>query len=265
MSGGRLGRKRGRSMIGQRQFGLRVHALARALFVAALVFASPALGQSRDTIEGMDAYNRGDIATAYRLLAEQARAGNAEAQVNLGYLYARGQGVAVNQITAFRLYEMSAAQGDSEGMNALGYKYQYGTGVAPDIAMAVHWYCKAVEAGNARAMNNLALLLDAGAGVPRDLDQARDLWRQSAASGHTSAMANLGFSYLKGTVGEKERAEALRWLKRAADGGQPKAQAYLRANGYAGPLPAPVDQAAKMIPTVRGVSGRARICGDFIS
>ncbi len=234
-----------------------------AALVALVLGGGAALAQSRDTLAGMDAYNRGDVENAYRLLAQEARAGDAEAQVNLGYLYARGQGVAVNQTTAFRLYELSAAQGDSEGMNALGYKYQYGTGVAPDIAIAVHWYCKAVEAGNARAMNNLGLLLSAGAGVPRDLNQARDLWRQSAASGHASAMTNLAFSYLAGP--RPDRDQALAWMKRAAEGGQPKAQAFLRAGGYTGPLPPPVDQAAKMIPSVRGASGHARICGDFIS
>ena len=114
-------------------------------------------------------------------------------------------------------------------------------------------------------MNNLALLLNVGAGVPRDVDQARDLWRQSAASGHTSAMANLAFSYLGGTTTEQERKEALAWMKRAAEGGQPKAQTFLRAAGFGGPLPAPVDQAARMIPSVRGASGHARICGETIS
>ena len=240
--------------------------MALALWTLAgglLLTASAASAQSRDTLAGMDAYNRGDIASAYRLLAPEARAGDPEAQVNLGYLYARGQGVDVNQMTAFRLYSLSAAQGDSEGMNALGYKYEHGTGIVPDIAMAVHWYCKAVEAGNARAMNNLALLLAAGAGVPRDLDQARDLWRQSAAQGHTSAMANLAFSYLAGS--HPDRDQGFELMKRAAEGGQPRAQAYLRANGFAGPLPSPVDQATKMIPSVRGAPGHARICGDLIS
>ena len=96
--------------------------------IALLVAAGTALAQSCDTFAGMDAYNRGDVATAYRLLAEQARTGDPEAEVNLGYLYARGQGVEVNQITAFHLYSLSAAQGDREGRNALGYKHQLGSG-----------------------------------------------------------------------------------------------------------------------------------------
>ncbi|MGO9422580.1 hypothetical protein [Roseiarcus sp.] len=56
--------------------------------IALLVAAGTALAQSCDIFAGMDAYNRGDVATAYRLLAEEARTGDPEAEVNLGYLYA---------------------------------------------------------------------------------------------------------------------------------------------------------------------------------
>jgi TPR repeat protein len=211
----------------------------------------------------MEAYNRGDVTTAYRVLSEEAKAGDPEAQVNLGYLFARGQGVPANQLTAFRLYGLSAAQGDGEGMNALGYKYQFGTGIPKDIDLAVHWYCKAVEAGNARGMVNLGILLSNGLGVPRDLEQARDLWGQAAALGHANAMANLAFSYLQGP--DQDQEKALSWMRRAAEKGQPKAQAYLRSIGYSDPLPPPFNEAARMIRTARGAAGHARICGDFVS
>ena len=124
--------------------------------------------------------------------------------MNLGYLFARGQGVWASQQEALRLYNLSAAQGDGEGMNAVGYKYQFGTGVAQDLGLAVRWYCKAVEAGNARGMNNLASLSN-GLGVPKDEEQARDLWRQSAALGHVNAMANLAFSYLQSENAERDQ------------------------------------------------------------
>jgi TPR repeat protein len=150
-------------------------------------------------------------------------------------------------------------------MNALGYKYQFGTGVPKDIDMAVHWYCKAVGAGNARAMNNLAILLSHGQGVPRDEEQARDLWGQSAALGHINAMANLAFSYLQGAGAGRDEERGLSWMRRAAESGQANAQVYLRSMGDGDLLPPPLNQAAQMIPTARGASGHARICGDFIS
>jgi TPR repeat protein len=59
-------------------------------------------------------------------LKTAADAGDPDAQLNLGYLYARGQGVAQNQQEAMRLYLLSAKQGNPEGMNAVGFKYRYG-------------------------------------------------------------------------------------------------------------------------------------------
>jgi uncharacterized protein len=240
---------------------MRTTVLAGAL-ISGLAAAS---AQSAKTLAGMNAYNHGDFGTAYRLLNQGAKAGDAEAQVNLGYLFARGQGVAPNQQEAFRLYNLSAAQGDGEGMNAVGYKYQFGTGITQDWRLAVHWYCRAVEAGNARGMNNLAILLSNGLGVPRDEEQARDLWRQSAALGHINAMANLAFSYLQSENAERDQNQGLAWMERAAEAGQQRAQAYLRLHGDTGPLPPPVDQAAKMLPAPWGVAGHARICENLIS
>jgi uncharacterized protein len=150
-------------------------------------------------------------------------------------------------------------------MNAVGYKYQFGTGVAPDLGLAVHWYCKAVQAGNARGMNNLAILLSNGWRAPKDEEQARDLWRQSAALGHINAMANLAFSYLQSENAERDPSKGLMWMGRAAEGGHQTAQAYLRSQGDTGPLPALLDQPAKMVPWARGPPGRARVCRDLIS
>jgi TPR repeat protein len=115
-----------------------------------LIAVPLARAQSPTTLAGMQAYNRGDFAAAYRLLRQAADAGDPEGQVNLGYLYARGHGVRVNQLEALRLYELSAKGGSSEGMNALGFKYRYATGVPKDSGRAAYWFCEAVVRGNPR-------------------------------------------------------------------------------------------------------------------
>jgi hypothetical protein len=67
----------------------------RCLVAGVLLLGSfaVAFAQSANTLAGMAAYNRGDFATTYHLLNQEAKAGDPEAQVNLGYLFARGQGV----------------------------------------------------------------------------------------------------------------------------------------------------------------------------
>lgn len=235
------------------------------VLLGAALLTAPAWAQTETTLAGMRAYNAGDIATAYRLLRHEAEGGDAEAQVNLGYLYARGQGVAADQAEAFRLYSRSAEQGDSEGMNALGYKYQFGTGVRKDMAKAIDWYCRAVAFGNAMAMNNLANVLHDGNDLPRDEQEARNLWLQSANLDHYNAMYNLGISYLRGDGAAVDRDQGAAWIVRAARNGQAAAQAVLRQSGYTGALPKPVEWAALMVPAARNAAGHTKVCGVPVS
>jgi len=215
---------------------------------------------------GIDAYNRGDAALAFRLLTAEADRGQSDAEVNLGYLYARGQGVAANQLEAFRLYGLSAKQGNGEGMNALGYKYEFGTGIAPDIRKAVNWYCLAALQGSARAMNNLAILLSDGKLVPRNVADARGLWRQAIAMGHVNAMVGLGLSLMNGPGAPLDPEEGRHWLLLAARRGQPYAQQLVRQMGVGEPLPAPLDEATLMQLQPRDAPpGHAEICGSLVS
>ena len=146
------------------------------------------------TIEGIAAYNSGYYNLAFHLLQSAADMGDFDAAVNLGYMYARGQGVQLNQTEAMRLYRLSADRGNGEGMNALAYKYTYGTGVPVDIRTAIHWYCRAIALGNPRALTNFGLLLANRTGMPPDMNEARNLWRRAAGMGHVNAMFDLGVS-----------------------------------------------------------------------
>jgi uncharacterized protein len=243
------------------------------VIAALLVLAFPATralggdeGPSERLIAAIDAYNRGDFAAAFFALKAEADRGDSDAEVNLGYLYARGQGVSADQLEAFHLYELSAEQGNGEGMNALGYKYQFGTGIAPDMHKAVNWYCLAVLHGNPRAMNNLALLLAQGKSIPRDIGEARSLWRQAAGRGHVNAMWNLGTSLAAGPGTPLDPEEGNRWILLAARNGQPAAEQYVRRAGYHDPLPPPRDEAATMTLQPRDAPpGKAAICGSLVS
>jgi TPR repeat protein len=215
---------------------------------------------------GFGAYNRGDYNTAYALLRQEADRGDSDAEVNLGYLYARGQGVALDQIQAFHLYDLSAHQGNGEGMNALGYKYQFGTGIKPDITQAIRWYCAALHEGNPRAMNNLALMLDTGRDAPRDIAAARDLWQQSIDHGEVNGMYNLGLSLIRYPNHPDDKQIGTQWIVEAANRGQIGAQQLLRQNGYRGALPPAIDFSGQMRLQPRdAVPGHADICGSLIS
>ena len=79
-----------------------------------------------------------------RVSAEQ---GDAQAQFELGQLYARGQGVIQNHRKALDWYLKAADQGLAEAQYNLGIVYGSGNGVEQDYQAALAWYQKAAEQG----------------------------------------------------------------------------------------------------------------------
>lgn len=85
--------------------------------------------------------------------------------------------------TALRLLRSLADQGDTEAQNALAVMYEKGEGVAHDIAAALMWYRKAADRGDAEAQLNLGNLYASGQGVPQDYVTAHMWFDLAAAAG----------------------------------------------------------------------------------
>ena len=117
--------------------------------VLSIVFlAAPAWA---DYQVGMDAYERGNYATAlseWRPLAEE---GDPSAQFRLGSLYENGDGVPRDFAKARQWYERAAAQGEAKAQFYLGIQSAYGEGGPLDLVQAHMWYSLAAENGNAHA------------------------------------------------------------------------------------------------------------------
>ena len=138
-----------------------------AAFAIWAVLATPIAAQ--DFGAGLAAAQAGDFATAlenWRPLAEQ---GDANAQFNLGLMYATGRGVLQDDAEAVRWYRMAAEQGNAIAQSNLGVMYVNGQGVLQDYAEAVRWYRLAAEQGDARAQANLGLVYADGQGVSQDI------------------------------------------------------------------------------------------------
>lgn len=82
-----------------------------AVAVAGLMSAAALAGPWED---GMAAYNRGDYVPAVQVFRGMARAGNTKAQMMLGAMYQRGQGVARNSAHAFMWLSLAASRGDPQ-------------------------------------------------------------------------------------------------------------------------------------------------------
>jgi len=115
------------------------------LSLAAQVAASP-------FEDAFAAYNRGDYATALRLYQQLADEGSATAQLNLGIMYADGQGVARNYAEAVRWYGLAADRGLAAAQYNLALMYTNGQGVAQNYVLAYKWFSLSAAQGHTEAV-----------------------------------------------------------------------------------------------------------------
>jgi len=114
-----------------------------------LLLGNPAF--SADFQKGLDAYDRGDFATALREWEPLAEQGDASVQFNLGQMYRNGKGVPQDDKTAVKWYRLAAEQGDADAQYDLGWMYEEGQGVPQDDKTAMKWYRLAAKQGNSYA------------------------------------------------------------------------------------------------------------------
>ena len=155
-----------------------------ALVLAFVCLAVPAWA---DFQAGMDAYNRGDYATALREWRPLAEQGDALAQFNLGVLYRKGRGAPQDDVQARQWFEKSAAQGQAKAQFNLGTLYFNGEGVAKDYPQAFRWFRLAADQGEALAQTKIAIMYDEGQGVPQDIVQAYKWYSLAATNGDKPA------------------------------------------------------------------------------
>jgi len=118
--------------------------------------------------DGNAAYQRGDYATAEKLLRPLVDQGNAGAQDILATMYFVGQGVPQNRAEAIKLYRLAAEQGSAHAQDVLGFVYRDGVGVRGDYTEAAKWFRKAADRDNIDAQFNLGEMYELGNGVPQD-------------------------------------------------------------------------------------------------
>jgi len=130
---------------------------------------------------------RGSYTDAAGILKPLADADNAAAQLKLGTLYLRGQGVAPNDQEAIRLFRRAAEQGNAGAQTALADLYAAGRGVTRDDAEARAWYQKAAAQGDGDAQTRLGDLYANGRGGPQNSFQAYVWYGVAARSGNAAA------------------------------------------------------------------------------
>ncbi len=152
--------------------------------------------------DALRAIERQDYAGAHALLMPLAKAGNAEAQFQLGRLYHYGRGVPEDDVAALGWFERAARQGSAQAQYELGNMYAFGFGIAPGDPdadrKAAKWYFEAARQGHPDAQYSLGILFLTGKGVRPSHEEALKWMRRAAAQGHRDASL-----YLRGSTPSK--------------------------------------------------------------
>ena len=160
-------------------------------------------------------------------LRQRAEQGDAQAQCNLGVMYANGRGVSKSDEEAAKWFCKAAEHGDAQAQFNLGVMYANGRGVAQSDEKAAKWFCKAAEQGHVNAQSNLGVMYANGQGVAKSEEEAVKWYRKAAEQGDANAQGNLGVMYANGQVVTQSYEEAVKWFRKAAEQGDAQAQCNL--------------------------------------
>ncbi len=123
-----------------------------AVLLALLLAVGAGVPAQADPFEqGMAQFKRGEFEAAYKLWRPLAERGDALAQLNVGNLFERGQGVTQDSAEAAQWWLKAASRGVAQAQNNLGAAYLSGQGVATDYVQADKWLSLAVRRGYADA------------------------------------------------------------------------------------------------------------------
>lgn len=148
-----------------------------ALICASLAWAAPAGAQNVKA--GIDAWQRGDYASAVAIWRPLAEAGDPDASFNMGQAYRLGRGVVVDMSVAQTWLERAAQKEHIDAQATLGLLlFQNG-----NQADGLKWLKLAAEKGDARALLVYGTALFNGDGVAQDPVLGYAYVSRSAAQG----------------------------------------------------------------------------------
>ena len=144
----------------------------------ALVLLWPMVGLA-DLAAGVEAYERGDYATAVREWRPLAEQGHAKAQTALGVMYDFGRGVPEDDAEAVKWYRLAAEQGYAKAQYFLGSMYYSGESVREDNVQAYAWMNLAAAQGTKSAAKDKKIIRKNM--TPADVSEAQKLSRELCA------------------------------------------------------------------------------------
>lgn len=117
----------------------------------------------------------------------KAKAGDSDAQYDIGGMYEKGNGVAKDVGQAFEWYVKAAKQGNDKAAYKVGFSFLRGKGVSQNNQKALKWLNVAAEHNNVRAYYFLGTMYEKGKGVSQNLDKALRWYTRASKGGYAIA------------------------------------------------------------------------------
>ena len=155
-------------------------------------------------------------------VAARAKAGEPDAQYQLGVIYRDGLDGPPRPRQALEWFDRAARQRHVRAMVALGGLLEQGGAVKADPYKAADWYRVAAQLGDdPEAEFRLGEMHFSGRGVVQSYGEAIDWYRRAAERGHPAAQFLIGAMYEHGWGVDRDPLQAYMWytlvLPRAAE------------------------------------------------
>ena len=108
--------------------------------------------------------------------------GNADAQYNLGIMYASGLGVIQDYNEAVKWFRLSSSQGNAQAQEIYGLMYASGRGVTQDYVRAHMWLNISASSGYKNAEANLDIV--AKKMTPTQIEKAQEMAQRCMKSNY---------------------------------------------------------------------------------
>lgn len=184
-------------------------------------------------------YDEEEYEEAFKLFMESAEKGHAGAQYEIGEAYYYGEGVEKDYEEAVRWYKLAAENGNVDVQEVLGDIYcgDLETDIPLNYEEALKWYELAAKSGWTYIQEKLDALNKRIASElyekgmekydKKEYEEAFKLFMVAIEKGHAGAQYKIGEAYYYGYGVEKNKEEAVKWYKLAAENGNIDAESRL--------------------------------------
>lgn len=138
----------------------------------------------------------------------------------LAVAYLNGRGVVRDEAKGMEYLVKASDAGNADAQLTLGYAYMKGTnGLTKDLPKALELFIQSGESGNRDAQYNAGLMYARGDGVAKDYEKALSWFEKAAYQGDTGAFYNLGVMYINGEGTVRDPLTAYAWFQLASEKG----------------------------------------------